>query len=103
MILFRARAKICVGQAVFILYFVIKYKIKRGTTYRVGELVINASTTAVSYDDTYNESNGDVGVTLSAEVVSQDSTGGNDTLLLRYITTNTSTDATLDYQVTIIT
>ena len=80
----------------------IKYKIKRGTTYRVGELVINASTTAVSYDDTYNESNGDVGVTLSAEVVSQDSTGGNDTLLLRYITTHTGTDATLDYQVTII-
>ena len=80
----------------------IKYKIKRGTTYRVGELIINASTTAVSYDDTFNESNGSVGVTLSAAMESKDSTAGNETVALQYTTTNTGTDATLDYQVTII-
>jgi hypothetical protein len=83
--------------------FLIKYKIKRSTTYRVGELVINASTTAVSYDDTFNESNGSVGVTLSAAMENKDSTAGNETVALQYITTNTGTDATLDYQVTIIT
>ena len=83
--------------------FLIKYKIKRATTYRVGELVINASTTAVSYDDTFNESNGSVGVTLSAAMENKDSTAGNETVALQYITTNTGTDATLDYQVTIIT
>ena len=82
--------------------FLIKYKIKRATTYRVGELVINASTTAVSYDDTYNESNGDVGVTLSAALEAKDSTAGNETVALQYVTTNTGTNATLDYQVTII-
>ena len=80
----------------------IKYKIKRSTTYRVGELIINASTTAVSYDDTFNESNGSVGVTLSAVLEAKDSTAGNETVALQYITTNTGTDATLDYQVTII-
>ena len=82
--------------------FLIKYKIKRSTTYRVGELVINASTTAVSYDDTFNESNGSVGVTLSAALENKDSTAGNETVALQYTTTSTGTDATLDYQVTII-
>ena len=81
----------------------IKYKIKRATTYRVGELIINASTTAVSYDDTFNESNSDVGVTLSAALEAKDSTAGNETVALQYTTTSTGTDATLDYQVTIIT
>ena len=85
--------------------FLIKYKIKRGTTYRVGELIINASTTAVSYDDTYNESNGDVGVTLSAALEAKDSTAGNETVALQYTTTNIGggADATMDYQTTIIT
>ncbi len=83
--------------------FLIKYKIKRSTTYRVGELIINASTTAVSYDDTFNESNGSVGVTLSAALEAKDSTAGNETVALQYTTTSTGTDATLDYQVTIIT
>ena len=82
--------------------FLIKYKIKRSTTYRVGELIINASTTAVSYDDTYNESNGDVGVTLSAALEAKDSTAGNETVTLQYTTTNTGTDATLEYQTTIM-
>ena len=83
----------------------IKYKIKRSTTYRVGELIINASTTAISYDDTYNESNGDVGVTLSAALEAKDSTAGNETVALQYTTTNIGggADATMDYQTTIIT
>ena len=81
---------------------IIKYKIVRGTLDRTGELVISASTNGVQYDDTFTESGADIGVALSAEVASQDSTGGNETVLLRYTTTD-SVDATLDYQVTIIT
>ena len=79
----------------------IKYKIKRATTYRVGELIINASTTAVSYDDTFNESNGDVGVDLTAVLDNLDSTAGNETAIIKYTTTDmSSTNATIDYQVT---
>ena len=84
----------------------VKYKIVRGTLDRAGELVISASTTAAQYDDTYTESSADVGVTLSVAMANQDSTGGNETLLLQYTTTDTSGspgNATIDYQVTIIT
>jgi len=79
---------------------IINYKIERGSTYRVGQLIVNSSTTAVSYDDTYNESNGDVGVTLSAVMDNLDSTAGNETVIVKYTTTNTGTDATMDYQLT---
>tara|TARA_B100000214_G_scaffold320661_1_gene255911 strand:+ start:11460 stop:13127 length:1668 start_codon:yes stop_codon:yes gene_type:complete len=79
---------------------IINYKINRGTTFRVGQFIVNASTTAVSSDDTYNESNGDVGVTLSAVLDNLDSTSGNETVIVKYTTTNTGTAATMDYQVT---
>jgi hypothetical protein len=83
----------------------IKYKIVRGTLDRSGELVISASTTGVNYDDTYTESSSDVGVTLSASMSNEDSTAGNETVALKYVTTNTGGspgNATLDYQTTII-
>ena len=82
------------------LRIIINYKINRGTTFRVGQFIVNASTTAVSSDDTYNESNGDVGVTLSAVLDNLDSTAGNETVIVKYTTTNTGTAATMDYQVT---
>ena len=80
----------------------IKYKIVRGTLDRTGELVISASTNGVSHDDTFTESGSDVGVTLTAVLDNKDSTAGNETVALKYTTTNTSTDATIDYQTTII-
>ena len=80
----------------------IKYKIVRGTTDRTGELIVSASTNGVSYDDTYTESGADVGVTLSAVLDNKDSTGGNETVALQYITTNTGSAATLEYQTTIL-
>ena len=80
----------------------IKYKIVRGTTDRTGELIISASTNGVSYDDTYTESGADVGVTLSAVLDNKDSTGGNETVALQYITTNTGSAATLEYKTTIL-
>ena len=80
----------------------VKYKITRGTLDRTGEFIISASTTAVSFDDTFTESGATVGVTLSAILRNYDSTAGNDTVELAYTTTNSGTDATIDYQTTII-
>ena len=78
----------------------IEYKIERGTTFRVGTLTVNASGSYVSHNDDYEESNGDVGVTLSAVGDNLDSTAGNETVIIKYITTSTGTAATMDHQVT---
>jgi|TARA_R110001592_G_scaffold17144_1_gene72679 hypothetical protein len=81
----------------------IKYKIVRGTLDRTGEFVISASTTAVASDDTFTESGATVGVTLSAVLDNKDSTAGNETVALKYVMTDSSsTNATFDYQTTII-
>ena len=82
---------------------VIKYKIARGTLDRSGEFVISASTTAAQHDDTFTESGATVGVTLSAVLDNKDSTAGNETVVLKYtMTDSSSTNATFDYQTTII-
>ena len=82
---------------------VIKYKIARGTLDRSGEFVISASTTAAQHDDTFTESGADVGVTLTAVLDNKDSTAGNETVVLKYtMTDSSSTNATFDYQTTII-
>ena len=80
----------------------IKYKIVRGTLDRTGELIISASTNGVQYDDTFTESGSDVGVELMAVLDDKDSTAGSETVALKYTTTNSGTDATIDYQTTII-
>jgi hypothetical protein len=80
----------------------IKYKIVRGTLDRTGELVVSASTNGVSYDDTFTESGTDIGVELTAVLDDKDSTSGSETVALKYTTTSTGSDATLDYQTTII-
>jgi len=80
----------------------IKYKIVRGTLDRTGELVISASTNGVQYDDTFTESGSDIGVELTAVLDDKDSTAGSETVALKYTTTSTGSDATLDYQTTII-
>ena len=78
------------------------YKIVRGTLDRTGELVVSASTNGVSYDDTYTESGSDCGVELTAVLDNKDSTAGSETIALKFTTTNTGTDAIIDYQTTII-
>ena len=80
----------------------IKYKIVRGTLDRTGELVVSASTNGVQYDDTFTESGSDIGVDLTAVLDDKDSTAGSETVALKYTTTSTGSDATLDYQTTII-
>ena len=78
------------------------YKIVRGTLDRTGELIVSASTNGVSFDDTYTESGNDCGVELTAVLDDKDSTAGSETVALKFTTTNSGTDATIDYQTTII-
>tara|TARA_B100001057_G_scaffold249244_1_gene249506 strand:- start:55 stop:1653 length:1599 start_codon:yes stop_codon:yes gene_type:complete len=78
------------------------YKIVRGSLDRTGELVVSASTNGVNYDDTYTESGTDCGVELTAVLDNKDSTAGNETVALKFTTTNTGTAATIDYQTTIL-
>jgi len=79
----------------------IKYKIVRGTLDRTGELIVSASTNGVNYDDTFTESGSDVGVDLTVDQKTDGSSVIN-TVVLKYTTTSTGSDATLDYQTTII-
>lgn len=78
------------------------YKIVRGTLDRTGEFIVSVSTNGVSYDDTYTESGTDCGVELTAVLDNKDSTAGSETVALKFTTTNTGTDATIDYQTTIL-
>ena len=77
------------------------YKIVRGTLDRTGEMVISTSTNGVSFDDTYTESGTDCGVELTATQKTDGSSVTN-TVALKFTTTNLGTDATIDYQTTII-
>ena len=80
----------------------ITYKVVRGTLDRTGELIVSVSTNGVSFDDTFTESGTDVGVSLTAVLDNKDSTAGSETVALKYTTTSTGTNATIDYQTTII-
>jgi hypothetical protein len=83
--------------------FSIKYKIERGSDTRTGEMIISADPVNISYSDDFSDSNEDVGVTLSAVLDNKDSTSGNETIKLQYTMTDSSnTNATFDYQVTIL-
>jgi len=77
----------------------IEYKMSRGTTYRVGVFTINVIGSYVSYHDDYEENNGTVGVTLSAITDNLDSTAGQETIQIKYITTNTGNDVSTDYRI----
>lgn len=80
----------------------ITYKINRGSTYRTGILTISAAGETSSYNDDYEESNGDAGVNLTAKTSDGDSTAGNDTIRVQYTTTSTGTAATMEYQVQLL-
>ena len=77
----------------------ISYKIHRGTTYRTGILTISSAGEYASYNDDYEESNGDAGITLTAKTSDGDSTAGNDTIRVQYQSTSTGADATMEYQI----
>ncbi len=81
---------------------VLNYKIERGTTVRVGNFTISASTAGITYNDDYNESNGDAGVTLSAVIGREDSSASDKSIIVKYQTTNTGANATMDVEATSI-
>ena len=76
----------------------LNYKIERGSTLRVGQFVISVSTNGVAYDDTYTESNGDAGVTLTAVLGREDSTLTDQTVIVKYTTTSTGSNATMNVE-----
>ena len=89
----------------------IEYKIERGDSFRVGIFTVNvigddssSGAGRISFHDDYEENNTDSGIVLSATLQDDDSTtnptsGDNDTVVIKYTTTNISTDATMDYRV----
>ena len=80
----------------------ITYKMNRGAKYRTGVFTISAAGELCTHNDDYEETS-DVGTTLSAITSDGDSTAGNDTIRVKYITTNdSSTDVTMEYQVEIL-
>ena len=82
--------------------FSIRYKIERGSDTRTGEMIISSDGTNISYDDNSVDSNADVGVTLAAALDNKDSTAGNETIKLQYVTTDLGSTADFCYQVTIL-
>ena len=73
---------------------------ERSGNLRAGTFCISASTSGVAYHDDFVESDGDVGVTLTAELDNLDSTTGNETVVVKYATTTDSSTVTMDYVVT---
>ena len=80
----------------------VNYKIERGTSHRAGVLFVSAYTSGESFSDEYEEPGTDVGITLTAVRENLDSTAGNESLTIKFTSTNTGTNATMDYQVTTI-
>ena len=80
----------------------ITYKMNRGAKYRTGVFTISAAGELCTHNDDYEETS-DVGATLSAITSDGDSTAGNDTIRVKYITTSdSSTDVTMEYEVEIL-
>ena len=77
----------------------IEYKMSRDSDYRVGTFTINVIGSLISYHDDFEENNNSVGVTLSAEVDDLDLTVGNETVKVKYTTTNTGFDVSVDYRI----
>ena len=78
----------------------LNYKIERGATLRVGTFVISVSTNGVAHDDTFTESNGDAGVTLTAVLGREDSSLVDRTVIVKYATSSTGANATMDVEST---
>ena len=81
---------------------VLNYKIERSSTVRVGTFTISMSTNGITHNDDFQESNGDAGVTLTAVIGREDSTSLDKSVIVKYATTSTGSDATMDVESTTI-
>ena len=80
----------------------ITYKMNRGAKYRTGVFTISSAGELCTFNDDYEETS-DVGTTLSAITSDGDSTAGNDTIRVKFITTSdSSTAVTMEYQIEIL-
>ena len=73
---------------------------ERSGNLRSGTFCISASTSGVAYHDDFIESDGDVGVTLTADISALDSTAGNETVEVKYATVDDSSAVTMNFVVT---
>ena len=78
----------------------ISYKMERSGNLRSGTFCISASTSGVAYHDDFIESDGDVGVTLTADISALDSTAGNETVEVKYATVDDSSAVTMNFVIT---
>ena len=80
----------------------ITYKMNRGAKYRTGVFTISSAGELCTFNDDFEETS-DVGTTLSAITSDGDSTAGNDTIRVKYVTTSdSSTAVTMEYQIEIL-
>ena len=80
----------------------ITYKMNRGAKYRTGVFTISSDGELCTFNDDFEETS-DVGTTLSAITSDGDSTAGNDTIRVKYVTTSdSSTAVTMEYQIEIL-
>ncbi len=70
----------------------ITYRITRGARVRTGVIRYTGNTTAVAFDEDYTENNGSVGVNFSMTL-------SGTVAYLKYTTSNTGTDATMQYSI----
>ena len=80
----------------------ITYKMNRGAKYRTGVFTISSAGELCTFNDDFEETS-DVGTTLSAITSDGDSTAGNDTIRVKFVTTSdSSTAVTMEYQIEIL-
>jgi hypothetical protein len=80
----------------------ITYKMNRGAKYRTGVFTISSAGELCTFNDDFEETS-DVGTTLSAITSDGDSTAGNDTIRVKFVTTSdSSTAVTMEYQTEIL-
>ena len=80
----------------------ITYKMNRGAKYRTGVFTISSAGELCTFNDDFEETS-DVGTTLSAITSDGDSTAGNDTIRVKYVTTSdSSTAVTMEYQIQVL-
>ena len=77
------------------------YKITRGINYRYGVFTVNSNNDPLNliYSDNSISGTGDVGVTLSVNLLNLGGGAENDTLQIQYTTTSTGTNAVLGYNI----
>jgi hypothetical protein len=78
------------------------YKLDRGNQTRSGYMIVAFDSNNANLNDEFTDNNGDIGVTFSTQLVDKDGDTVNDTLEIRYTTTSTGTDVSMDASVEIL-